>query len=93
MSQPRQLSLGAFLIRNGHHVAGWRYPDNVLDDDPFAVYKEAALLAEAAHFDAVFFADALTAAAGCGAGAADPAQCAGCRHLAHRADRHGHHHL
>lgn len=64
MSQPRQLSLGAFLIRNGHHVAGWRYPDNVLDDDPFGVYKEAALLAEAAHFDAVFFADALTATAG-----------------------------
>ncbi|MCB5188676.1 LLM class flavin-dependent oxidoreductase [Methylobacillus caricis] len=64
MSQPRQLSLGAFLIRNGHHVAGWCYPDNVLDDDPFAVYKEAAQLAEVANFDAVFFADALTAAAG-----------------------------
>jgi len=60
----RQLHLGAFLIRHGHHVAGWRHPDADLASAPFALYKQLALTAERAKFDAVFFADSLAATAG-----------------------------
>lgn len=54
----RQLHLGAFFFGVGHHLAAWRHPDV----DPAAAsdiesLKEWARLAEAAKFDAVFFAD------------------------------------
>lgn len=58
MSQ-RQLKLGAFLLRNGHHVAAWRHPQADLESPPFALYKRLAQTAERACFDAVFFADSL----------------------------------
>jgi FMN-dependent oxidoreductase (nitrilotriacetate monooxygenase family) len=58
MSQ-RQLRLGAFLLRNGHHVAAWRHPQADLESTPFALYKRLAQTAERACFDAVFFADSL----------------------------------
>lgn len=54
----RQLSLNLFIYPGGHHEAGWRYPgsapDRVLD---IAYYQDLARKAEAAKFDAVFFAD------------------------------------
>ena len=59
MSAPRQMKLAAFLIRHGHHVAGWRHPQTDLAASPFAVYKQAVVRAEQACLDAVFFADSL----------------------------------
>lgn len=55
---PRQLHLGAFFFGVGHHLAAWRHPDV----DPAAAsdiesLKDWARLAEAAKFDAIFFAD------------------------------------
>jgi FMN-dependent oxidoreductase (nitrilotriacetate monooxygenase family) len=64
MGRQRQLKLGAFLLRHGHHVAGWRHPAADLASDPFTLYKRLAQTAEKACFDAVFFADSLTVAAG-----------------------------
>ncbi len=55
----RQLHLNAFLLRNGHHVAAWRHPQADLESAPFALYRQLALTAERACFDAVFFADSL----------------------------------
>lgn len=56
----RQLSLNLFVYPNGHHEAGWRYkgsePARVLD---ISFYQDLAKKAEAAKFDALFFADAL----------------------------------
>ena len=57
-ASPRQLHLGAFFFGVGHHLAAWRHPDV----DPAAAsdiesLKEWARLAEAARFDAIFFAD------------------------------------
>ncbi|HTR08012.1 MAG TPA: LLM class flavin-dependent oxidoreductase [Paraburkholderia sp.] len=59
MTQPsRQLRLGAFLMQTGHHIAGWRHPDAQEDaGSNFRHYVELARLAEAAKFDAIFFAD------------------------------------
>ena len=56
--QPRQLHLGAFFFGVGHHLAAWRHPDV----DPSAsttlrTLQDWARQAEAAKFDAVFFAD------------------------------------
>ncbi len=56
----KQIHLSAFLNGVGHHVAAWRHP-NV---DPsgairFDAYRRVVALAEAAKFDAVFFADNL----------------------------------
>ena len=56
--QPRQLHLGAFFFGAGHHLAAWRHPDV----DPHGYTRLATLqawarLAEAAKFDAIFFAD------------------------------------
>ncbi|MGE8499783.1 MAG: LLM class flavin-dependent oxidoreductase [Pseudomonas sp.] len=59
--QPRQLSLGAFLMATGHHVAAWRHPQAVADPLDFAAYKRAARVAEAARFDALFVADSVAA--------------------------------
>lgn len=60
----RQLRLNAFLMRYGHHVAGWRHPDADVAGAPFALYKKLALSAERACFDALFFADNLAVAPG-----------------------------
>ena len=54
----RQLHLGAFFFGAGHHLAAWRHPDV----DPQAhmrlsTLQEWARIAEAAKFDAIFFAD------------------------------------
>ncbi len=59
MSQPtRQIKLGAFLMQTGHHIAAWRHPDAQADAGTnFRHYAELARKAEAARFDAVFFAD------------------------------------
>ena len=58
MSTTRQMHLGAFLFGVGHHLAAWRHPDV----DPGSASRIADLrhwaqVAEAAKFDAVFFAD------------------------------------
>ena len=61
----RQLHLNLFLMARGHHESAWRHPDSsrrTLTD--LELYVEAARLAEAAKFDAVFLADSLVAAAG-----------------------------
>ncbi|MER5479137.1 LLM class flavin-dependent oxidoreductase [Streptomyces sp. NPDC002734] len=59
MSDPRrQLHLNLFVYPGGHHEAAWRYhgsdPARVLD---IGFYQDLARRAEAAAFDAVFFAD------------------------------------
>ncbi|MFN9474681.1 LLM class flavin-dependent oxidoreductase [Acidovorax sp.] len=53
-----QMHLGAFFFGVGHHLAAWRHPDV----DPAAAssiesLKEWTRIAEAAKFDAIFFAD------------------------------------
>mgnify|MGYP000013990536 CR=1 FL=1 len=53
-----QMHLGAFFFGEGHHLAAWRHPDV----DPAAAVTPATLKAwarqaEAAKFDAIFFAD------------------------------------
>ncbi|CAD6520838.1 Nitrilotriacetate monooxygenase component A [Paraburkholderia hiiakae] len=59
--RPGQLSLGAFLMETGHHIAAWRHPDahagGGLD---FAHYADLAQTAERAKFDAIFFADSVS---------------------------------
>ena len=54
----RQLSLNAFIYPSGHHEAAWRHPraapERIYD---VAYYQEIGRTAEAAKFDAVFFAD------------------------------------
>jgi len=62
--QPRQLSIAAFLMRHGHHVAAWRHPDTDLDANPFHVFREQVQNAERACLDAVFFADSLALTGG-----------------------------
>ena len=57
-SQPRQLSLNAFLHDTGHHEASWRHPDSSAERAfDVGFYQELARKAEAAKLDAVFFAD------------------------------------
>jgi FMN-dependent oxidoreductase (nitrilotriacetate monooxygenase family) len=51
-----KLSLGAFLMFTGHHVAAWRHPD-ASDSQTLADFVDFARAAEAAKFDAVFLAD------------------------------------
>ena len=55
-----QLKLGAFLYPTGHHVAAWRHPDAWAGDE-LSHYVQLARLAEAAKFDAIFFADSVAA--------------------------------
>ena len=54
----RQLHLNAFIYPAGHHEAAWRHPRSqphrIFDAD---YYQEIGKAAEAALFDAVFFAD------------------------------------
>ena len=54
----RQLNLNLFIYAAGHHEAAWRY--GKVDPSRFneaAYYQDLAQRAEAAKFDAVFFAD------------------------------------
>lgn len=60
-STRRQLSLGAFVMATGHHVAAWRHPQVVADPLDLASYRETARIAEAACFDALFVADSVAA--------------------------------
>lgn len=55
----RQLSIAAFMMRYGHHVAAWRHPDTDLVTNPFKVFREQVRNAEKACLDAVFFADSV----------------------------------
>ena len=59
--RPGQLSLGAFLMETGHHIAAWRHPDtHAAGGLDFAHYAELAQTAERAKFDAIFFADSVS---------------------------------
>ncbi|MCG8986654.1 LLM class flavin-dependent oxidoreductase [Delftia acidovorans] len=56
----RQLHLNLFLMTRGHHEGAWRHPGanrKALTD--LELYVDAARIAEAAKFDAVFLADSL----------------------------------
>lgn len=56
----RQLHLNLFLMTRGHHEGAWRHPGanrKALTD--LDLYVDAARIAEAAKFDAVFLADGL----------------------------------
>jgi len=56
----RQIKLGAFLMQTGHHIAAWRHPEAQADASTnFRHYADLARRAEAAKFDAVFFADSV----------------------------------
>jgi len=60
MAVRRQMALGAFIQGLGHHAAAWRHPDvDPADFFRFDFYREIAQKAEAAAFDAIFFADTL----------------------------------
>ena len=50
-----QLRLGAFYHEGGHHVGAWRHPEAATDG--LQALVDFARKAEAAKFDAVFFAD------------------------------------
>jgi FMN-dependent oxidoreductase (nitrilotriacetate monooxygenase family) len=58
MASSRQLTLNLFIYPGGHHEAAWRYkgsePQRALD---IGYYQDLGRRAEAAKFDAVFFAD------------------------------------
>ncbi|MGF6659288.1 FMN-dependent oxidoreductase (nitrilotriacetate monooxygenase family) [Paraburkholderia atlantica] len=57
----RQMSLGAFLMETGHHIAAWRHPDtHAAGGLDFAHYAQLARIAEQAKFDAIFFADSVS---------------------------------
>ncbi|KPC54213.1 LLM class flavin-dependent oxidoreductase [Amantichitinum ursilacus] len=63
-----QMSLGAFLMETGHHVAAWRDPSTPANGGlDFKVYKQVVQIAEQARFDMVFFADSVTAYTGAAA--------------------------
>jgi FMN-dependent oxidoreductase (nitrilotriacetate monooxygenase family) len=56
MARNEKLSLGAFLLFTGHHVAAWRHPSSS-DSQSLADFASFAKAAEDAKFDAVFLAD------------------------------------
>nr|WP_315215719.1 LLM class flavin-dependent oxidoreductase [uncultured Duganella sp.] len=60
----RQLSIAAFMMRHGHHVASWRHPQTDLESNPFKVFRQQVQSAERACLDAVFFADSLALTGG-----------------------------
>lgn len=63
----RQLSLNAFILPTGHHIAAWRRPDvPAHSNHDFQEYVRVARAAEAAAFDAVFVSDSVAAASGNG---------------------------
>jgi len=54
------MSLNAFLMATGHHLAGWRHPDAQADGGlDFDHYRHLARQAESAGFDAIFLSDTL----------------------------------
>lgn len=54
----REMHLGAFFFGVGHHLAAWRHPDvNPAAASNIAELRSWARIAEAACFDAIFFAD------------------------------------
>ena len=56
----RQLHLNLFLMPRGHHEGAWRHPAaNPKSLTDLELYVDAARIAEAAKFDAVFLADSL----------------------------------
>jgi FMN-dependent oxidoreductase (nitrilotriacetate monooxygenase family) len=59
-----QLSIAAFMMRHGHHVAAWRHPATDLESNPFKVFRQQVQSAERACLDAVFFADSLALTGG-----------------------------
>jgi FMN-dependent oxidoreductase (nitrilotriacetate monooxygenase family) len=55
------MSLGAFLMETGHHIAAWRHPDtHAAGGLDFAHYAQLARIAERAKLDAIFFADSVS---------------------------------
>ncbi|WP_263265142.1 LLM class flavin-dependent oxidoreductase [Pseudomonas sp. RIT-PI-S] len=61
----RQLSLGAFLMATGHHVAAWRHPSVPADAGlDIAHYRHLARVAEQACLDLLFVADSVAAPTG-----------------------------
>jgi len=60
----KQLSIAAFMMRHGHHVAAWRHPQTDLESNPFKVFRQQVQSAERACLDAVFFADSLALTGG-----------------------------
>ncbi|SEO51017.1 FMN-dependent oxidoreductase, nitrilotriacetate monooxygenase family [Duganella sp. CF517] len=64
MSSTKQLSIAAFMMRHGHHVAAWRHPQTDLESNPFKVFRQQVQSAERACLDAVFFADSLALTGG-----------------------------
>ena len=60
----RQLSIAAFMMRHGHHVAAWRHPQTDLASNPFKLFQQQVRNAEKACLDAVFFADSLALTGG-----------------------------
>jgi FMN-dependent oxidoreductase (nitrilotriacetate monooxygenase family) len=58
MDPGRQMRLGVFVQTPGHHVAGWRHPDAVVDGWPnLALMKHIAATAERGKFDMFFLGD------------------------------------
>lgn len=56
----RHMSLNAFLMATGHHVAGWRHPSAQADGGlNLEHYQQLAATAERGGFDAVFLSDTL----------------------------------
>lgn len=54
----KQMKLGAFLMKSGHHVAGWRHPDARADAGvSFDHYAGLARTAEQAKLDLLFISD------------------------------------
>ena len=57
---PRQMSLNAFLMATGHHIAGWRHPEAQANGGlDLAHYQHLARTAERGCFDAIFLSDTL----------------------------------
>ena len=53
------MHIGMILLGAGGHVAGWRMPGAAFGSENLALLQELTGLAERAHFDFVFLADAL----------------------------------
>lgn len=57
-AERRQLSLGAFLMNYGHHIAAWRHPGSAgVGAVDYDFYKRCTQAAERGKFDMVFLAD------------------------------------
>lgn len=56
--KPRQLALGVFLTRHGHHPGAWRQPSSAVSGRPdFRYWAELVQTAERGKLDTAFFAD------------------------------------